>query len=116
MKRRTKLTPFAKIVILGLVFLGARYAYLHQDEILEMEIFNPKDTTETVVDIDTDIVTDKIKDIHISPKDTIDLYLTRVNNSIRIQTSDTIVEINSKDTLIYTVSEKDNLIGRIILN
>jgi len=116
MKRRTKLTPFAKIVILGLVFLGARYAYLHQDEILEMEIFNSKDTTEIVVDNDTNIVVDKKEVIPITIKDTIDLFLTQKDNSIRIQTSDTIVEISKKDTLIYTISEKENIIGRIILN
>ena len=114
MKRRTKLTPFAKIVFLAFVFLGARYAYLHQNEILEMEFLKSKDTTEIVLNKDT-VVFDS-EGFKKPLKDTIDLYLTRINNSIRIQTSDTIVEISEKDTLIFTVSEKDNIIGRIILN
>ena len=112
MKRRTKLTPFAKIVILGLVFLGARYAYLHQDEILEMEFLKFEYIKEKV--IKKDVVVSEEKNAII--KDTIDLFITQNDSTFRIQTSDTIVEINSKDTLIYTVSEKDNLIGRIILN
>ena len=116
MKRPTKLTPFAKIVILALVFLGARYAYLHQNEILEMEVFNSKDTTEIVEDDAINNVVVKNENIPTTHKDTIDLFLTQKDNSIRIQTSDTIVEINKKDTLIYTVSEKENIIGRIILN
>ena len=114
MKRRTKLTPFAKIVILALVFLGARYAYLHQDEILEMEFLNQNDTTEVVINNDTVIVENETVNEYLN--DTIDLFIIQNENSIRIQTPDTIVEISSKDTLIYTVSEKDNIIGRIILN
>jgi len=113
MKRRTKLTPFAKIVILAIVFLGARYAYLHKDEISEMDFLNPKDSTESVIDTNSVIIQ---VDTNILNNDTIDLYITKNDTSIRVQTSDTIVEINQKDTLIYSLSEKDNLIGRIIFN
>ncbi|MCF6366219.1 MAG: hypothetical protein L3J35_08460 [Bacteroidales bacterium] len=114
MKRRTKLTPFAKIVILGLIFLGARYIYLHKNEIAGMNFFQQKDT------VPSDVIPDSVMQEDVSEtyiiKDTIDLYITKNDSSLRIQTSDTIVEINKKDTLIYTLSEKDNIIGRIILN
>lgn len=116
MKRRTKLTPFAKIVIFALVFLGARYAYLHQNEILQTEFFNFSDSTVVEVDKDTlNVITENEYADEIL-NDTIDLLITRTDDLIRIQTSDTIVEIDQKDTLIYTVSEEKNIFGRIIFN
>ena len=130
MKRKPRITSFAKLVIAVLIFFGLRYAYLHREEILSSDFFNFLDSTESVEnEIDTtnviveipdslpEITADSIPVI----KDSIEIKIIRNENILLIEASGTTVSIPLKDTLLtadtipFKAFEKNNIYGRVII-
>ena len=134
MKKRSKLTPFAKIVILAVVVLIARYAYIHREEIASGDFFKLSDTVEVVLDtnelisnitdtgsieIDTikkDII---VQDILIS--DTVTIIIEKHDDILSIITSNKSVNIllgdsiQVSDTILFNIPKGGQSIGRIII-
>jgi len=112
MKRRLKLTPFAKLLFVAIIIFAAWYAYKHQDKISESNFFNFKEST------DTNNSASELKNQHSS--DTIIFYISendtlinlKVNNQKMIILKDTSGII--PDTVFFTVSKKKNSIGKLI--
>ncbi len=99
MKKKNRLTTFAKLVILVLIIFGIRYFYYNQEDILSGKIFNSIDTIE--IEQDTTVLDNpKYKDIDISKKnkyeeDTLLFNLNYISDSVfTIQIS------NCKDKII----------------
>jgi hypothetical protein len=113
MKRRLKLTPFAKIVFVLIIIVAARYVYIHRDEIKKGQFFNFKDTTE-VAFLDTNFVI-------LPSTDTVIFYLRDNDSSVQININDTEVHILKdssgfvSDTIVFPVSESKNLEGKLIV-
>ncbi|MCD4792580.1 MAG: hypothetical protein K8R54_05055 [Bacteroidales bacterium] len=133
MKKRTKITPFAKIVIAGIIFLGARYLYLNRDRIASGDLFNLNDTTKVVKENrDTTsakdtfaVITDTLKSISkdsieiaedtltISVEKTEDLLILKSKDfSINILLNDS---VQVSDTIFFKLSDDKNIVGRIII-
>ncbi|RLD52016.1 MAG: hypothetical protein DRI94_04390 [Bacteroidetes bacterium] len=110
MKRRLKLTPFAKIIFALIIIAGARYAYVHQNDISGGRIFNFNDTTvtdnsnsEIKINFDTII-------FHISENDSL-IHLTVNNQDLSFLRDSS--GLNS-DTTFFSVSEKKSIKGMVI--
>ena len=135
MKKRSKITPFAKIVIAGIIFLGLRYLYLNKEELISGDLFNFSDTTEVVNDItvnsdtiSTDnalvINSDSLKNtadsVEIS-EDTLTINVEKSNDVLIIKSSDFSINIVLSDsvlvsdTIFFEVSDEKNVTGRIII-
>jgi len=122
MKRRLKLTPFAKIIIAILIIVGARYVYLNQENIQLGDI----NSIEKIKEKAKNIFNNKIKEESsqdIKPNNTIDtitIYITDSDNYIKISTlGKTVnklknVNKNTFDTLLFNISKEKALIGKII--
>jgi hypothetical protein len=141
MKKRAKLTPFAKIVILAVVVLLARYAYIHRAEIASGEFFNFSDTTETEIDsnqfvhdtlagidslqVSDSLGTDSVSHMLITDAegkiDTVTLIIRKEKDvlsiitegkSINILLSDSVLV---SDTIYFNIPKAKESIGRIII-
>ena len=133
MKRKAKITPFAKIVILALVILGVRYIYLNKDDIASGDFFNFNDTAKVVKDnIDTTSVKDTFtvipdtlknisKDSIGKSVDTLTISVEKAENLLILKTSDFSINIllndsvQVSDTIFFKLSDEKNIIGRIII-
>lgn len=131
MKRRPKITSFAKLVIAVLIFLGLRYAYLNREEILSSDIFNFVDSTETLEeDSDTIQITkeENLDSINISHIDTLQIYtdtleiiISRNDSIVAVKTNEISVNIPLKDTLLtgdtipLNSLNNKNIFGRVII-
>jgi hypothetical protein len=131
MKRRPKITSFAKLVIAVLIFLGLRYAYLNREEILSSDIFNFVDSTETLEeDSDTIQITkeENLDSINISHIDTLQIYtdtleiiISRNDSIVAVKTNGISVNIPLKDTLLtgdtipLNSLNNKNIFGRVII-
>ena len=131
MKKRLRITPFAKIVILAVVVLIARYAYIHREEIASGEFFNLKDTVDIVSDTnklrsDTIYVSNDsvLKDTVASDPqipDTVSIIIEKsddilsiktLNKSINILLSDSVL---ISDTIFFNIPKDRKTVGRIII-
>ncbi len=117
MTRRLKLTPFAKIFILALIITGARYLYINKEELSGKKILFFRDTA-TAEEDNANRVTDTVIKKNIIP-DTLIFYLAKHNDFFTLRTNDKSVNISFKDTitdtLIFDISEKRNVKGKIII-
>lgn len=133
MKKRAKLTPFAKIVIAGIVILGVRYIYLNRDKIASGDFFNFNDTTKVVKDI-TDSISvkdtftmnsDTLKNISKDSvgiyEDTLTISVEKSEDLLILKSTDFSINIllndsvQVSDTIFFKVSDDKNIIGRIII-
>ena len=133
MKRKAKITPFAKIVILALLILGVRYIYLNKDDIASGDFFNFNDTAKVVKDnIDTTSVKDTFtvipdtlknisKDSIGKSVDTLTISVQKTENLLILKSSDFSINIllndsvQVSDTIFFKLSDEKNIIGRIII-
>ncbi len=133
MKRKAKITPFAKIVILALLILGVRYIYLNKDDITSGDFFNFNDTAKVVKDnIDTTSVKDTFavipdtlknisKDSIGKSVDTLTISVQKTENLLILKSSDFSINIllndsvQVSDTIFFKLSDEKNIIGRIII-
>ena len=133
MKRKAKITPFAKIVILALLILGVRYIYLNKDDIATGDFFNFNDTAKVVKDnIDTTSVKDTFavipdtlknisKDSIGKSVDTLTISVQKTENLLILKSSDFSINIllndsvQVSDTIFFKLSDEKNIIGRIII-
>ena len=112
MKRRLKLTPFAKIVFVLIIIAGARYVYVHQNKIYEGHFFNFRDS------INFNIPESKSK-IKIE-SDTIILYISENDSLIHIKIKNKNIHILKSasglnaDTVFLKLSEKEDITIKII--
>ncbi len=118
MRRRLKLTPFAKIFILALVITGARYLYINKEELSDKKNLFFRDTVATERNNANNKVTDTVIKKNIIP-DTIIFYVSKNNDILTLRANGKSVNINFKDTitgtLVFEISEKENLKGKIII-
>ncbi len=114
MKRRLKLTPFAKIFFLFLFVLGVRYVYLHKDDLSEKSFFQMSDT----------VPPEKKDTIQLSlpdAADTIVFYLENKDSLLQFRVDNKSIHLRSDssgffpDTLIFNVSESKNIKGKLII-
>lgn len=116
MKRRLKLTPFAKILIVVLIILGIRYAYKSIDN-----------NTSEIINIDK--IIEKTKNIFktesnnkktntSSKLDTVEINISENDSIIKIKSSGKTVfkrkKFNETDTFLFNISNEKELIGKII--
>jgi len=126
MKRRLKLTPFAKIVIVVLIIIGARYVYFNQEniELGEITIFNEiKEKTKNIFNNEVEDKPIQNKKDKINKVDTIIIEITESEDLIKIISSKKIVNKfkssdsrNSSDTFLFNISTEKALVGKIIYN
>ncbi len=120
MKRRLKLTPFAKIFIAAVIILGTRYVYLHQKEVLSNDFFNFDDLKKGK-DNKVNNLENKKNNTDIRP-DTLIINIVRKSNAIKIITAGKSIIIPYKDTsnsskkLLFDISKKKKVVGKIIVN
>ncbi len=113
MKRRLKLTPFAKIVFVLIIIAGARYVYIHQKEISEGRFFNFKDT----LNLNFQDSESEIK----SKSDTIILRISENDSLIRLNINGTITNVLKDssglkaDTILLKISDKKNIPLKVIV-
>ncbi len=120
MKRRLKLTPFAKVTIVVLLIVGVRYLYLNQINFKDKEIINLNEFIEKTKNIfnKTEKSTPN-KKINLSKKqDTIVINITDNDSIIKINSNGKTVikrkNINITDTLLFTISKEKKIVGKII--
>jgi len=112
MKRRLKLTPFAKIVFVLIIIAGARYVYIHQNEISEGRFFNFKDT----LDFNSSDSKSKIK----NESDTIVFRISENDSLIQIKVNNQNLNFLKSasgldtDTVFIKLSEKKNITIKMI--
>ncbi len=120
MKRRLKLTPFAKLFIVAVIFFGARYVYLHQEELISNDFFN-FDYLKKGKDNKVNKPENKKNNTDIRP-DTLIINIVRKSNAIKIITAGKSILIPYKDTdnsskkLLFDISKKKKVVGKIIVN
>lgn len=114
MKRKLKLTSFAKITFAVLIILGGRYLYMNQADIKSGKPIN----IDKIIQKGKNIFnkTEKIKIIS-KQQDTVIIRITDSKNKIEINTSGKTVIKNkpsniNPDTLLFNISEQK--IGKII--
>lgn len=132
MKKRAKITPFAKIVIAGIIFLGVRYLYLNRDEIASGDFFNFNDTTKVVKDNrdttsakDTAVITETFKSISKdsieTAEDTLTISVEKTEDILILKSKDFSINIllndsvQVSDTIFFKLSDDKNIVGRIII-
>lgn len=123
MKRRLKLTPFAKIFIVVLIILGARYVYLNQKKIKFVELNSFEEIKEKASELFKQKVEKENiskKDIIVNKADTIHINITDSDDYIKISASGKTVKKlktnNTTDTLLFNISKEKALVGKIIYN
>ena len=106
MKRKPRITTFAKLVIAVLIFFGLRYAYLHREEILSSDFFSLPDTTDQPIDtIDSTQTIMETSDSVESESipmltDTLEIKLIKKDSILLINVSGTSVSISLNDSLL----------------
>jgi len=114
MKRRLKLTPFAKIVFAALIIVISWYIYKHQDDIKKIKIVNFNDTL-NVSDNSTDTLKIFVKDDY----DTLTFCIKKSDSLLNfsVENNDIIIPLKSSknDTLIFLISAEKKIKGRIII-
>ena len=133
MKKRAKLTPFAKIVIAGIVILGVRYIYLNRDKIASGDFFNFNDTTKVVKDIsdsisvkdtftmNSDTLKNVSKDSVGIPEDTLTISVEKTEDILILKSKEFSINIllndsvQVSDTIFFKLSDDKNIVGRIII-
>ncbi len=112
MKRRLKLTPFAKLFISGLVILAGWYVYKHQNKLKEFKFFNFQDSSVLNIKADT------LNSVQPEKFDTLTFYVSENDSIFRLYLNDKEIEIQLDDTtesyLDFNISQKKKLIGKII--
>ena len=112
MKRRLKLTPFAKIVFVLIIIAGARYVYVHQNEISEGRFFNFKNT----LNLNFSSSESGIK----NGPDTIILHISENDSFIRININGTIINMLKdscglkNDTILLNLFERNKISLKMI--
>ena len=112
MKRRLKLTPFAKLFFAAIVLFAAWYVYKHQDEIKEKKIFNFKDT----INFEDSDLESEIQ----NNSDTVVFYVSNGDTVINLKVNGTVLQISKNvsgftpDTLYFSISEEKRIIGKLI--
>ena len=113
MRRRLKLTPFAKLFIAALIVFAAWYLYKHKDEINEKKIFNFNDSTIVINPVDT------LKSANKIEYDTLTFYVPKNDSIFRIFINDNEIKLRKQDTsvqneLFFEISKEKKIIGKII--
>lgn len=133
MKKRAKLTPFAKIVIAAVVILGVRYIYLNRDKIASGDFINFNDTTKVVKDItdsisvkdtftmNSDTLKNVSKDSVGIPEDTLTISVEKTEDILILKSKEFSINIllndsvQVSDTIFFKLSDDKNIVGRIII-
>ena len=133
MRKKARITPFAKIVIAGIIFLGLRYLYIHKDDILSGEFFNFNDSTKNYTDTtdtvrlkDTftvipDTLVNRFSDSVSITEDTLTINIEKNEDLLILKSNDFKINIllndsvQHSDTIFFKLSEEKNITGRIIL-
>jgi len=122
MKRRLKLTPFAKITIVVLIIIGVRYLYLNQINLKDKEIINVDEFIEKTKNLfnktEKEIINKKAN--VLKKQDTIIINITDNDTILKIESyGKTVIKRkksnkNNTDTFLFNISKEKELIGKII--
>lgn len=128
MKKRNRLTPFAKIVILVVVILIARYAYINREGIASGEFFNFGDTTNSFFDKSDSLIKpiDSLhlisdSNVYIKNTDTLSIFIEKSNNILKINVLNKTINILLSDSILISDTINFNIpienkgTGRIVI-
>jgi hypothetical protein len=122
MKRRLKLTPFAKITIVVLIIVGVRYLYLNQINLKNKELINFDEFIEKTKNIFNKTEKEKLnkKEEFSKKQDTIVINIIENDTILKIKSfGKTVIKRkntnkNNTDTFLFNISKEKELIGKII--
>lgn len=119
MKRRLKLTPFAKIFIVAIIVLGVRYVYKNQNNIFKDNVFKIETIKEKIPNLFKSGVDNKNEVYtHKNNSDTITIFITDDEKRIKISSEGKILNYrkfsNKTDTILFNISNEKKIVGKII--